>query len=326
MKTHAKYTIVTLAALLGLAAVTVASALDLPGPVVSPAWLAQHQTEVNIVDVRSDLTTFTVAPIFTTTEGKKSLTTFGGHIPGALLLDFGKTRAPRTIDNREIKWMLPEQKDFQSLLRGVGVKANRPTVIVSDGATGEDFDMAARVYWSMKVYGDDHLAVLDGGTRAWLQNGQTFATNAAEPVAGNWAASAPRLRYVATSADVAAATGSDVQLVDARPTPFYLGLAKKPVVGQAGHIKGAVNFPPDLRTLSKDDGTHLLSPAEYSEIFKHLDMAAQKPSITYCNTGHLAAGAWFVQSEVMKNPDTKLYDGSMLEWTAEGRPVVGLQH
>ena len=326
MKMPTQFTFATLAALLGLAATSLANALELPGPVVSPAWLAQHPDEVNIVDVRSDLATFTLAPTFTTTEGKKSLTTAGGHIPGALLLDFGKTRVSRMIDNREIKWMLPEQKDFQSLLRGIGVKAGRPTVIVSDGASGEDFDMAARVYWSMKVYGDDHLAVLDGGTRAWLQGGMPFATTVATPVAGNWAATAPRLRYVASSADVAAAIGTDVQIVDARPTPFYLGLTKKPVVGQAGHIKGAVNFPPDLRTLSKDDGTHLLSPAEYTEIFKHLDMAAQKPSITYCNTGHLAAGAWFVQSEVMRNPDTKLYDGSMLEWTTEGRPVVGLQH
>lgn len=326
MHMPSKITFVTLAALVGLIAATAAHALELPGPVVSSAWLAQHQAEVNIVDVRSDVATFTLAPTFTTTDGKKSLTTAGGHIPGALLLDFGKTRVARMIDNREIKWMLPEQKDVQSLLRGIGVKAGRPTVIVSDGASGEDFDMAARVYWSMKVYGDDHLAVLDGGTRAWLQGGQAFATSPAPVADGDWLATAPRLRYVASSADVAAAIGSGVQIVDARPMPFYLGLTKKPVVGQTGHIKGAVNFPPDLRTLSKDDGTHLLSPAEYTEVFKHLDIAAQKPSITYCNTGHLAAGAWFVQSEVMRNPDTKLYDGSMLEWTAEGRPVVGLQH
>lgn len=326
MKIDCKFSVVTLAGLFGLVAATLANALDLPGPVVSPAWLAQHQDQVNIIDVRSDPATFTVAPTFTTTDGKKMLATAGGHIPGALLLDFGKTRVARMVDDREIKWMLPDQQRFQSLLRGIGAKAGRPTVIVSEGTSGEEFDMAARVYWSMKVYGDDHLALLDGGTRAWLQSGMTFATAAATPVAGNWAATAPRLRYVASSADVAAAIGTDAQIVDARPAAFYLGLVKKPTVGQAGHIKGAVNFPPELRTISKDDGTHLLAPTEYSEIFKHLDIAAHKPTITYCNTGHLASGAWFIQSEVLKNPDTKLYDGSMLEWTTEGRPVVGLQH
>ena len=229
------------------------------------------------------------------------------------------------IDNREIKWMLPDQQAFQSLMRGIGVKAGRPTVIVPQGASGEELDMAARVYWSMKVYGDDQLALLDGGTLGWLQHDLPFATSAADTTAGNWVATAPRLRYVASSADVAAAIGTRAQIVDARPTPFYIGLVKKPIVGQAGHIKGAVNLPNDLRTVSKSDGTHLLSPAEYTSIFKHLDIAPHQATITYCNTGHLAAGAWFVISEVMKNPDTRLYDGSMYEWTNEQRPVVGLQ-
>ncbi len=322
MKTGIKTLLATVFALLGSA---VANAVELPGPVVSPQWLAQHRSEVNIVDVRGDTATFTQAPTFTTEDGVKSLATAGGHIPGALLLDFGKTRVPRMIDNREIKWMLPDQQAFQSLMRGIGVKAGRPTVIVPEGGTGSELDMAARVYWSMKVYGDDQLALLDGGTSGWLQHGLPFATSAAATTPGNWVATAPRLRYVASSADVAAAIGTGTQIVDARPTPFYLGLVKKPVVGQAGHIEGAVNFPPDLRTLSKDDGTHLLTRADYTAIFKYLDIAPQKPTITYCNTGHLAAGAWFVISEVMNNPDTRLYDGSMYQWTTEQRPVVGLQ-
>lgn len=322
MKIHAK-------ALLGIAlamvGATIANAVELPGPVVSPQWLSQHLNEVNIVDVREDTATFTQAPTFTLDNGARTLATAGGHIPGALLLDFADTRVPRMIDEREIGWMLPDQEAFQGLMRGIGVKAGRPTVIVPEGATGEELDMAARVYWSMKVYGDDQLALLDGGTSGWLQHGLPFATTAADATAGDWAATAPRLRYVASSANVAAAIDTKTQIVDARPTPFYLGLVKKPTVGQAGHIKGAVNFPPDLRTLSKDDATHLLSPDEYTAIFKHLELAPQKATITYCNTGHLAAGAWFVISEVMKNPDTSLYDGSMYEWTTEERPVVGLQ-
>ncbi len=322
MKIHVK-------ALLGIAlamvGATIANAVELPGPVVSPQWLSQHLDEVNIVDVREDTATFTQAPTFTLDNGARTLATAGGHIPGALLLDFADTRVPRMIDGREIGWMLPDQEAFQGLMRGIGVKAGRPTVIVPEGATGEELDMAARVYWSMKVYGDDQLALLDGGTSGWLQHGLPFATTAADATAGDWTATAPRLRYVASSADVAAAIDTKTQIVDARPTPFYLGLVKKPTVGQAGHIKGAVNFPPDVRTLSKDETTHLLSPDEYTAIFKHLDLAPQKPSITYCNTGHLAAGAWFVISEVMKNPDTRLYDGSMYEWTTEQRPVVGLQ-
>ena len=157
MNTHIRSILVAALAWLGSAA---AQAVTLPGPVVNAQWLSQHQQEVNIVDVRSDPASFSTAPVFTTDKGTKSLATLGGHIPGALLLDFGKARVARTIDGREIKAMLPDQATFQALMRGIGVKAGKPTVIVPEGASGADLDMAARVYWSMKVYGDDHLALL----------------------------------------------------------------------------------------------------------------------------------------------------------------------
>jgi thiosulfate/3-mercaptopyruvate sulfurtransferase len=320
MKMQIRTTLVAALLLLGSAAV---QAVTLPGPLVSAQWLSQHRTEVNVIDVRHDPASFIKTPAFTTEKGVKSLSGFGGHIPGALLLDFGKVRVTRTVDGHEVKWMLPDQMAFQDLMRSIGVKAGRPTVIVPEGASGADLDMAARVYWSMKVYGDNHLAILNGGTTGWLEQGLAYNTAAAAEGKGNWVASAPRMKYVASSRDVAKAIGTGVQIVDARPMPFYIGLEKKPIVGSAGHIKGAVDLPPDVRTSAKG-GTHYLTPAEYTSIFKHLDINAHKPSITYCNTGHLASGAWFVLSEVMKNPNTRLYDGSMYEWTAEKRPVVGL--
>jgi thiosulfate/3-mercaptopyruvate sulfurtransferase len=45
-------------------------------------------------------------------------------------------------------------------------------------------------------------------------------------------------------------------------------------------------------------------------------------AITYCNTGHLGSGPWFVLSEVLGNSKAKLYDGSMHEWTKDSsRPL-----
>ena len=311
------------ALILGHLIAPAAIAVELPGPLVSPLWLTQHRTEVNIVDVRADPASFTGDPEFSTDKGSKSLSVLGGHIPGALLLDFEKVRTTQMIDGRQIKWMLPSGQDFQALMRSIGVKADRPTVIVPEGLSGEDLDMAARTFWSMKVYGDDHLAILSGGTAAWLQQGLAFSTAAAAPAAGSWSATAPRLQYLATSNDVSKAMGS-AQLVDARSMPFYLGLQKKPMVESAGHLQGAVDLPSDVRTTTTDGITHFLTPGQYTTIFRHLGITADKPTITYCNTGHLAAGAWFVLSEIMKNPDTRLYDGSMYEWTVEKRPVVGL--
>lgn len=299
-------------------------ALDLPGPLVSTAWLAEHAAEVNILDVREDLAGFTQAPEFSEKDGKRSLAKPGGHIPGALLLDFGKARASRTIDGREIKWLLPPQADFQALLREAGVRAGRPTVIVSNATNGSELDMAARIYWSMKVYGDDGLALLDGGTSAWLAEGRKAATDAARSGAGDWTAGAERMKLFATSGDVAGAAAAGRQLVDARPLAFFVGLEGKGSVKGLGHIAGARDFPPEVRARSSGGASHFLTAAQYRAIFAELGIDPAKPVTTYCNTGHLASGAWFVLSELLGNPDASLYDGSLHEWTAEGRPLVGL--
>jgi 3-mercaptopyruvate sulfurtransferase SseA len=36
----------------------------------------------------------------------------------------------------------------------------------------------------------------------------------------------------------------------------------------------------------------------------------------------MAAGAWFILSEVLGNPAVALYDGSMVEWADGKRPVA----
>jgi thiosulfate/3-mercaptopyruvate sulfurtransferase len=301
-------------------------AAELPGPLVTSAWLAQHASEVVILDVRDDLASFKTAPQFETDKvsGKKTLTELGGHIPGALLLDFSKTRVERTIDGRQVKAMLPDRAVFENLMRDAGVTKGRPIIVTMPGQSVEDLDEAARTYWSLKVYGQNAIAILDGGVAGWIDSGQPVSLDPAVPARGNWQASAAHQELVAESQDVADAAASKVQLVDARPLPYYLGLQKKPVVKSAGHIAGAVDFPTDVVSIAQGPETHFLSADQYKTVFEKIGVKDHGPSITYCNTGHLAAGAWFVMSEVLGNKQVKLYDGSMHEWTLENRPVVGM--
>jgi len=46
------------------------------------------------------------------------------------------------------------------------------------------------------------------------------------------------------------------------------------------------------------------------------------PAGTYCNTGHLASGTWFVLHELAGNRQARLYDGSLNAWALSGHPVV----
>ena len=54
----------------------------------------------------------------------------------------------------------------------------------------------------------------------------------------------------------------------------------------------------------------------------YAQVSADQPVISYCNTGHWATTNWFVLSEVL-NKDVKLYDGSMVEWSANADNLTG---
>ena len=56
--------------------------------------------------------------------------------------------------------------------------------------------------------------------------------------------------------------------------------------------------------------------AELEIVYDDLD--PDLPIVSYCNTGHWAATNWFVLSEILGRKDVRLYDGSMVEWTADG--------
>lgn len=304
-----------------------AAAAALPGPLVTPAWLAAHTAGVVVLDVREDPEGFTAQPRFARDpdSGKRRLMQLGGHIPGAHLIEFSSLRADRLIDGRRIHWMLPDAKQFQAVMRAAGVPAGKPIVIVSQGTQPEELDTAARAYWSIKYYGDDQLAILDGGMARWLEEG--YPVESAVPVgsraqAGDWSAGTPRTRLLADSAQVANASRAGAQLIDARPPAFYYGLQKKPVVAAAGHIGGAVDFPPELQTRPVGMSQRFLSAAQYRAILGSMGVKLDKPVIAYCNTGHLASGAWFIVSELLGDHQAAVYDGSMLRWAAEGRPVV----
>jgi thiosulfate/3-mercaptopyruvate sulfurtransferase len=321
----------TLVVVAGLAAGVTGTtfAAVLPGPLVTPEWLAAHRSEVVVLDVRENPDEFTTAPQYTTDSqtGRRTLLEVGGHIPGALLLKFADLRNTRLLDGREIRWMLPDADQFQALMRAAGVPSGRPIVIVTQSVEPEDLDTAARAYWSIKYYGGDELAILDGGTARWLEEGRDVESTSPSPAGmarGDWSAGGPRISLVADSAQVARAPDTGVQLIDARPVAYFFGLVKKPAVAAAGHIRGAIDFPAELHGRPVQQSQRFLSTSEYRSIFDAIGVRADQPLIAYCNTGHMAAGAWFIASELLGNHAAAIYDGSMARWTAEGRPVVAV--
>jgi thiosulfate/3-mercaptopyruvate sulfurtransferase len=301
-------------------------AATLPGPVVDTAWLAANLAQVQVVAVQSDPALFTTQPLWETDakSGRKQLVEASGHVPGARLVNAKKIRTERQIGAHTVKYMLPEAGAFEAMMRQAGLRADRPIVLVPLGQAVADLDDAARLYWQLKYYGEDRVAILDGGLAAWLASGGAVSTAAASAEAGDWKAGAPRAELFADSEAVAA---GQAQLVDARSLPQYHGLSKRDYVFDYGHIPGAHALPPELRTRSEGASERFLPAATYRALVAASGIDPDKPAITYCNSGHLAAGAWFVMSEIMGNRAVRLYDGSLHEWTLEKRPMKSaVQH
>lgn len=317
------------ATLIGLSfAVSALAETPLPGPVVNAAWLKDNLAQVTVLDVRDDMRSFTRPAAFDTDAktGKKTLGSVGGRIEGSVPVDFGKIRVDRMVEGKKIGKMLPEKAAFQAIMQAAGLPKGKPIIIASTGESADQMEEATRLYWSLKVYGEDDMAILDGGVAAWLTAGYPVTTAQADLKPGDWQATGDRRDLLASSAgDVDAAAKNHVQLIDARPLPQYLGLSfKKPTVLAGGHVAGAKNFPTDVRFRSAGLTQVFLSPAEYRAAMKEQAIEPDAPSIAYCNTGHMASGMWFIQSEILGNPRVRVYDGSMHEWTTFGKPVVGI--
>ncbi len=299
----------------------------LPGPIVDTAWLAANLDKVQIVDVRSNTKSFTSLPVFETEikTGKKFLKVGAAHIDGARLIDMNLIRTERTIDGLKLKYMIPEKADFEKIIQAAGINREKPIVLMSMGSEISEVDDVLRVYWQFKVYGEDQLAVLDGGMAAWLQESRDFSTDALAVKAGNWTAVVDRSdQYLAGSSEVASAVENrQTILIDSRDNKHFYGLVKRDYVTSYGHLAGAKLFPVDLMFKSEGRALKFMSANTYKSLFRNQGINTNSPLISYCNSGHLSAGVWFLASELLGNKLSKLYDGSLHQWTLEGRSLVG---
>ncbi|MCG8013670.1 MAG: sulfurtransferase, partial [Candidatus Thiodiazotropha weberae] len=267
-----------------------ASAAQLPGSIVDTQWLAKNLKEVQVIDVRSNKATFTTQPVFELQEKaqREVLTQAGGHIENAILLPYKSIRGERQVNGQKVKYLLPEKDDFEQLMQSAGLRAGKPIIIVSTGMTPKRVNEALRLFWQLKYFGEDNIAVLDGGLAAWLNDGHEVVTTEGSATPGDWKATATRSELIATPNDVSNAD-TNVQLVDARGTEQFYGINKRDYVSAFGHIRGAKMLPTEVLFRKDRDAVKFYSPEAYRSILEISEIETDQPTIFYCNSGHLAA-------------------------------------
>lgn len=302
------------AALTAFAAAT--AALDLPGPLVGTGWLAENQGEVVILDVRKDAGTYLGQP--PAADEKPDLKKLTGHIPGAVSVPWKRVIAKGDEQGVTLKAMLPTPEAFAELMRESGVGTDSAVVIAGRGLNAKDQAYAARLYFTLKYFGHDGVALLDGGTAQWAHEGRPLAYTPETPQPGDFAVTRIRHHLVADTADVEeAVTSGDVQLVDCRTEDFYLGLTHKRGFvppEQQGHLPGAKTLP--FMMLSDNSGpAKLYTPEQMRDVARLKGVDLTRPTISYCNTGVTASLGWLTLHELLGNEQTRLYDGSLHAWS-----------
>lgn len=294
--------------LLVAAAMAAAAAVPALGqPLVDTQWLNANLGKPGIVVI--DLTSG---------GGRSQAEYMKAHIPGAVYSDYGKG-GWRYTDANKVPGMLPPPEMLAKTIGNLGISNDSHVVIVPMGDKAVDMGAAARVYWTMKVAGHDKVSILDGGFTEWARIDpktkrpvNQLATGGVKPDPKTFTV---RLRkeMIVTAEDVKKAIENNVPLIDNRPNDFHLGLTRSPAATRAGTIPGSKNIQESF--ITKDNGGVFRSRAQLLAIYRAVGAPTEGDQITFCNTGHWAALGWFASSEILGNKKTKMYDGSMAEWT-----------
>ena len=233
------------------------------------------------------------------------------HIPGAVFFDID---AIADADS-DLPHMLPDAKKFESMVSELGLgDGQRIVVYDSLGCVG-----AARVWWTLRVFGHNDAAVLDGGLPKWL---------AEKRPTESWATSPEPCKLIVRKDDRLVRGREEIlaniksyaeQVVDARSAGRFDGSEPEPRKGmRGGHIPGSLNLP--FNFLFDKDQT-FRSNDDLKMTFMQAGVDLGRPIVTTCGSG-VTASVLALGLYLIGRKDVAVYDGSWSEWgSREDTPI-----
>jgi len=277
-------------------------------PLVTPSWLSTRLQDQSTIILDA-----TLPPVGVTPPIDTHARYLDKHIPGALFFDIEQLSDHST----PLPHMLPTPEDFSRSMSALGVGHNSTIVVYEQ----ESVFSAPRAWWTLRTFGAQHVHILDGGLRAWIEAGLPTESGPVHHTPANFNATLnPHAVKNLSQIKDKLATHHQVpeQILDARSAARFNGTAPEPRPGiSSGHMPGATSVP---YTELVDDGR--LKPAEkLRELFlaKHVDL--DQPITTTCGSG-VTAAVIALGLEVAGARDISLYDGSWAEYAQQPDSII----
>ncbi|MEQ9065030.1 MAG: sulfurtransferase [Vicingaceae bacterium] len=236
-----------------------------------------------------------------------------GHIPGAVHL----WRSDMENRLHELPGMRIEKDHLEQLLSRLGL-FDHDSLFLYDAKGNVD---AARLWWILRYYGFEKVALIDGGLTKWRMEGLPEEVGEMREKAGKFS-------FKNKLQDALLATKNDIhsgkydQIIDARSEEEYNGRVMKNGAIRSGHIPGAV-LCDYYQYFSSSDMT-IKNKDEVLEMLTQKGLSADKNTAVYCHSGVRSAFTSFVLTEIAGWQDVANYDGSWIEWSSdEDLPIEG---
>ncbi len=271
-------------------------------PLVDVQWLSEHSCDstVKVIAVSRSKSTYE-----------------SSHIPCSVYTNFYSDGWRETRDGLPLQ--MPAPDILEKIIGSLGISRDHHVIIYSYGNDNYSVAETTAIFFTFAFLGHKMVSILDGGidsyTNKWdadIETGHNFEEN--KTYFGK-----PNYSILATYEDVSQIIIDDGSLIDMRANDQYLGINKIDSVKEYGTLPNAKNLP--VTWLIKDESANFHNRNSLKRILNYVGVDNSITNTLFCNAGLESSVGWFVLYALLGNLNTKLYDGSLVEWTKKSKLI-----